>query len=72
MFRSTSRDPWDGDDEFLGWGTLVAGGIDVYHVLPNQMTLLLEPGVRILSEQLRECLDRDFAPATTALQVALA
>ena len=29
LFRATMRTPTFGDDEFLGWGQLVAGGIDI-------------------------------------------
>ena len=69
LFRSTSREPWDGDDEFLGWGGLVGGGIEVHHVPSSHYTILQEPGVRILSEKLRHCLDRE--PALPMMQLQL-
>jgi acyl transferase domain-containing protein/thioesterase domain-containing protein/acyl carrier protein len=72
LFRSTNRGPLDGDDEFLGWGGLVSGGIEVLHIPSTHSNILQEPGVRILSARLRGCLDRDAAPITTELQVALA
>jgi thioesterase domain-containing protein/acyl carrier protein len=62
LFRSSSREPWDGDDEFLGWGGLAGGGIEVHHIPSDHYTILLEPGVKVLSEKLRGCLDRDISP----------
>ena len=32
LFRSTKRGPNEGDDEFLGWGELAKGGVDVNQV----------------------------------------
>jgi thioesterase domain-containing protein/acyl carrier protein len=62
LFRSTMRTPDCGDDEFLGWGHLAPGGIDLCHVPSMHSNILDEPGVESLSEKLRECLDRDPAP----------
>jgi thioesterase domain-containing protein len=58
LFRSTRRGPLHGDDEFLGWGGLAAGGIEVHHIPSTHLDILQEPGVRVLSKKLRECLDR--------------
>lgn len=63
LFRSTMRTPDCGDDEFLGWGHLAPGGIDLCHVPSMHSNILDEPGVESLSEKLRECLNRDPAPA---------
>jgi thioesterase domain-containing protein len=63
LFRSTQRTPDCGDDAYLGWGDLVAGGIDVCHIPSMHMNMLEEPGVKGLSEKVRECLDRDPLPA---------
>jgi thioesterase domain-containing protein len=60
----------DGDDPFLGWKGLAAGGIDVHHVPADHFTILREPAVRVLAEKLRECLDRDAAPAHAELELA--
>jgi acyl transferase domain-containing protein len=62
LFRSTARRTQDGSDEFLGWGALVAGGIEAHHVPSDHYTIIQEPAVRILSEKLRRCLDRDNSP----------
>jgi len=70
LFRCTTKLPLDGDDEFLGWGGLVAGGIELLYVQSTHAYILREPGLRILSEQLRECLDRDPAHAIVDPQVS--
>jgi len=71
LFRSTARGPLHGDDEFLGWGGLAAEGIEVHHIPSTHLDILQEPGVRVLSDKLRECLDREPADATVVLQVSL-
>jgi thioesterase domain-containing protein/acyl carrier protein len=63
LFRATMRTPTFGDDEFLGWGPLVAGGVDIQHIPAMHSTILDEPAIGGLSEKLRECLDRDPSPA---------
>jgi thioesterase domain-containing protein len=70
LFRSTMRDLHDGADEFLGWGRLVAGGIELHHIPATHSGIVHEPAVRILSDKLAECLDRDLAPADADLLVA--
>ena len=72
LFRATTRDPLEGDDEFLGWSGLAKGGIEVYHVPATHQDFLQEPGVRILSEKLSECLNRrpKLEPAATAAEVS--
>jgi aspartate racemase len=58
IFRSVNRSLLDGDDELLGWGGLVAGGIEVQDVTGTHLDMLSEPNVRMLAEKLRACLDR--------------
>ncbi|HET6327101.1 MAG TPA: SDR family NAD(P)-dependent oxidoreductase, partial [Planctomycetaceae bacterium] len=62
LFRATMRTPTFGDDEFLGWGNLVAGGIDIEHIPAMHSNILDEPAIQGLSEKLRELLDRDPPP----------
>ena len=71
LFRATTRGPLDGDDEFLGWGGLVGERVEVHHVPATHLNILQEPAVRVLSEKLRSCLDRDPVPAAEDLQVAV-
>ena len=58
IFRSVTRDVAFGDDELLGWGGLVSGGIEVQDVTGRHLDMLIEPNVRILAEKMRVCLDR--------------
>jgi thioesterase domain-containing protein len=61
LFRSTTRQVQDGNDEFLGWGNLAAGGIEVRDVPSTHFNMIDEPAVGILAEILQECLNRDRA-----------
>jgi acyl transferase domain-containing protein/thioesterase domain-containing protein/acyl carrier protein len=61
LFRSTSREAIDGDDPFLGWGKFAPLGVEVHPVPSTHFDILQEPGVRVLAEKLRQCLDRDLA-----------
>lgn len=70
LFRSTLREIQEGEDEFLGWGNLVAGGIEIHHVTSTHGDIVHEPAVRILSEKLQKCLDRDPTSANKGLQLA--
>jgi hypothetical protein len=58
LFRSTTREIQDGNDEFLGWGKLVKGGTEVHEVPSTHYNMIDEPAVGILAEILQECLDR--------------
>lgn len=52
------------EDEFwvidpqLGWGSLVARGLEIQEVPGNHYTMFSEPYVRVLAEKLQACLDR--------------
>lgn len=71
LFRCTTKLPLDGDDEYLGWGSLAAGGIELLYVQSTHANILREPGMRFLSERLGECLNRPPAPTDADLEVAL-
>jgi amino acid adenylation domain-containing protein len=44
-------------DAFKGWGSLATEGVDVHHVPGNHFSMLREPNVQILGEQLRQCIE---------------
>ncbi|MEG3936130.1 amino acid adenylation domain-containing protein [Microcoleus sp. B13-B4] len=44
-------------DHLFGWGSLVAGGLEIRDVPGLHLTLLTEPCVRVLGEKLRACID---------------
>jgi thioesterase domain-containing protein/acyl carrier protein len=52
----------EGPDADLGWGEISAGPVEVHAVPVTHLTLLVEPGVRQLAEQLRSRLE-DVEPA---------
>jgi thioesterase domain-containing protein len=58
IFRSVSRGTTFDNDELLGWGRLVSGGIEVQDVAGRHIEMLNEPNVRVLALKLRTCLDR--------------
>jgi len=67
IFRSTTRRIEDGNDQFLGWGGLAKQGVEVHHIASNHFNILQEPGVRILSEKLKQCLNRNTEESTTSV-----
>jgi thioesterase domain-containing protein len=58
LFRACERSRRTYPDPDLGWGELAAGGAEVHDVPGNHLTMLEEPHVRILAEQLRACLNK--------------
>jgi thioesterase domain-containing protein/aryl carrier-like protein len=47
------------DDPTTGWGQLAAGGVDVHTVPGNHFTIVREPHVTVLAEQLMSSLPKD-------------
>jgi len=48
---------WCSLDPQLGWGKLVAGGLEIYEVPGNHLNMFNEPNVQILAEKLKAYLD---------------
>jgi amino acid adenylation domain-containing protein len=44
----------------LGWGNLVAGGIEIQYLPGDHNALMQEPYVRVLAEKLKLCIDRSI------------
>ena len=42
-----------------GWGRLAAGGLEIKAVSGDHLGMLQEPLVRVLAQQLRDCLDKE-------------
>lgn len=61
LFRAAIRSAGEGDDPLFGWGRLAAGGVDVRDVPGSHVTMLNEPHVDQLAEQLGDCLAAAFA-----------
>jgi amino acid adenylation domain-containing protein len=60
LFRASDDTQASGDD-LLGWDKLTAG-VDLYPVPGSHLSLVKEPYVQVLAEQLTKCIDR-AAPA---------
>jgi len=50
---------WCSVDPELGWGKLVAGGLDIYEVPGNHLNMFNEPNVQVLAEKFKSCLDNN-------------
>ena len=59
LFRATEQPPeeWGTTDPQLGWGSLVAGGLEVQEVPGNHGNIFSEPYVQVIAEKLQACLD---------------
>ena len=58
LFWSEFQNLYIGQHPDLGWGDLVAGGLEIEHIPGNHTTLMKEPNIQILAEKLRLALDR--------------
>jgi thioesterase domain-containing protein len=54
LVRSIAADP----DPQMGWGKLAQGGLEIQDVPGDHVSLLVEPSVRVLAEQLDAYLQR--------------
>lgn len=66
LFRCSNKIPGHYYEPDLGWGGLATGGVQIVEVPGSHHSLLMEPHVRTLAEQLRVCLDRAQANALAA------
>jgi thioesterase domain-containing protein len=57
LFRA-SKQPAGNDDARLGWGGLATGGEELHEVPGDHFTILTEPAVGVLAQQLSVCLCR--------------
>ena len=59
LFRAAHRPPGREGDPFLGWDRVAGGGMEVHEIPGTHVTLLQEPGVRLLAEELKRCMSRE-------------
>jgi thioesterase domain-containing protein/NAD(P)-dependent dehydrogenase (short-subunit alcohol dehydrogenase family)/acyl carrier protein len=71
IFRSVKREALDGDDELLGWGGLAAGGFEVHDVPGTHHDMTQEPNVRILADEVGQCLARVVQEPSVVLRKTL-
>ena len=58
LFKATERvdEATSNVDPNLGWGKLAAGGLEIYEVPGDHLSMLKEPHVQVLGEKLKTCL----------------
>jgi thioesterase domain-containing protein/acyl carrier protein len=57
LFKAAEQRAEFGPDPQLGWGVVARGGVEVYEVPGDHMTILDQPRVAVLAKRLRSCLD---------------
>ena len=58
LFRTQTTPLFYSQGTDKGWGKLAAGGVEIRVVPGHHLTILREPHVRVLAEELRVCLDK--------------
>ena len=63
LFRASAQPPGCYTDPQLGWGSFVAGGLEIYDIpgYHSESLLYEERSVRVLGKQLKVCLDNAIA-----------
>jgi amino acid adenylation domain-containing protein len=61
LFRASKRLAGYNNDPDLSWGELAAGGVEVHEIPGYHGSIVMEPRVRILAEQLQACLSKSQA-----------
>jgi amino acid adenylation domain-containing protein len=59
LFKASQRPVGGTGDFFLGWDRVAGGGMEVHEIPGDHISLLKEPGVRLLAEELSRCLVQD-------------
>jgi thioesterase domain-containing protein len=57
LFRAGEQPHGDSSDPTMGWADLAAGGVEVHMVPGSHFTMVREPHVRVLAEELSKCLE---------------
>jgi thioesterase domain-containing protein len=55
IFRAVEQPPGFSCDSSYGWSEIAAGGIEVYNVPGNHLTIMQSP---VLAKKLQACLDK--------------
>jgi thioesterase domain-containing protein len=59
LLRASKQAVGFDDDPQLGWGELVAGGVEIHEIPGSHSQILEEPKVRLVAEKLKLCLDNN-------------
>ncbi len=60
LFRARARPIFQSLRPDLGWGEVAQGGVEIHVINGQHWKIMVEPIVRSLAEQLRNCLERPF------------
>jgi len=55
------------NDETAGWGAWARGGLEICTVPGNHISMLRQPNVKVLAQDLNECLERAFSKETAGI-----
>jgi thioesterase domain-containing protein/NADP-dependent 3-hydroxy acid dehydrogenase YdfG/acyl carrier protein len=56
LFRCKVRSPGDSKDHSMGWKTLVSGQLSIFEVPGDHLSMMTEPGVAVLAQELTACI----------------
>jgi amino acid adenylation domain-containing protein/non-ribosomal peptide synthase protein (TIGR01720 family) len=60
LFRSAESVAEYSQEPDMGWGKLAQGGVEIYDVPGDHLSMLQEPNVQVLAEALRACLEKEY------------
>jgi thioesterase domain-containing protein/acyl carrier protein len=58
LFKAGEQGTMETPDETMGWGALTSGEVEIHTVPGSHFTIVREPYVRSLAEQLADCINR--------------
>ncbi len=58
LFRAQEQPPESPPERDMGWAALAQGGVDVRDVPGDHLSMLQEPHVRVLAEEMQRCLEQ--------------
>ena len=56
LFKAREETARDVSDHALGWGEAAAGRLEIHNIPGTHYTIMREPHVKVLAEQLKDCL----------------
>ncbi|MBD1900681.1 amino acid adenylation domain-containing protein [Trichocoleus sp. DQ-A3] len=57
LLKNSEQNIAANQDPSMGWGELAGGGVEIYNIPGNHLTMLKKPHVQVLTEQLRTCIE---------------
>jgi thioesterase domain-containing protein/acyl carrier protein len=72
LFRPEKQDWWSMPDPYLDWPRWIAGDIELLQVPGDHYTMVLEPNIAGVAEQLKVCMDERSLPEQAAASAAIA